>query len=108
MIALFLFLGGCAELPFRIGLFSVSGNLVNYSTQRCSLSAKDDGPGFRRITSPRTRPIIAIFEESFRITPSRKTYRIEVICNSRVIHRRTVIYPGTLGYGGVVELGVLI
>ena len=106
MIALFLFIGGCAELPIRVGLFSVSGNLVNYSNERCSLSAIEDSRGWKRFT--RARPVFAKFEESFRITPSSKRYRIEVVCNSRVVHQRTVDYPGTLGYGGVVELGVII
>lgn len=106
MIVLFVILGGCTEIPIRIGLFSVSGNLVNYSNERCSLSAIEDTRGWKRLTP--SRPVFGSFEESFRITPSRKQYRIEVTCNSRVIHQQTVMYPGTLGYGGIVELGVLI
>ena len=106
LIILFVVLGGCAQLPIRIGLFSISGNLVNYSNQSCLLSSIEDTRGFRPLTRP--RPVFGVFEEPFRVTPSSTQYKIEVTCNGRIIHQRTVTYPGTLGYGGVVELGVLI
>ena len=106
MIVLFVVLGGCSQFPIGIGLFSISGNLVNYSNQRCLLSAIEDTRRFRTLTSPRS--VFGVFEEPFRVTPSSTQYKIEVTCNGRVIHQRTVTYPGTLGYGGVVELGVLI
>ena len=34
-------------------------------------------------------------------------YRIIINCSNREIHRRVVLYPGTIGQGGSVALGVL-
>ena len=106
MIALLIFLGGCAELPTRSGLFSITGDLANYANESCSLLLSENSQSFGRVIG--SRSVLGVFEEQFVLSSASREYRIMVTCNSLVIHQRLVIYPGTLGYGGVVALGVLI
>ena len=106
MIALFIFLGGCAQLPIRSGLFSITGDLANYANESCSLLLSENSQSFGRVIG--SGSVLGVFEEQFVVTSTSREYRIMVTCNSRVIHQRLVIYPGSIGYGGVVALRVLI
>lgn len=104
-IFLFVTLSGCAQFQIGNGLFFITGNLANYANERCSLEVLNNSNVFMRVIYP--RPITGVFQERYRVSDAVPEYRIRVICNNIEIHQRRVRYPGTLGYGGTVSLGLL-
>ena len=105
-IFLSVFLGGCAQWPFYSGSFLVSGDLANHANEICSLLVGESRPGFGRVIG--RRQVSRVFEERFVVPERSQDYRIIIICSDREIHRRVVLYPGTIGQGGSVALGVLL
>jgi hypothetical protein len=105
-IVLFVILSGCAQLPFYSGSLSISGDLVNHANEICSLLVGESRPGFGRVVG--NRSVSNIFEERFVVPERSRNYRIIITCNNREIHRQIVAYPGTMGSGGTVALGVLL
>lgn len=105
-IFLFVTLSGCGQLPAGMGLFYITGNLANHSNERCAIGVSNNSQSFRRLS--RLRPVFEIFQEQYRVSERNSEYRIEIYCDDQEIHQRIVTYPGTLGYGGTVALGLLL
>ena len=109
VICILLLLTDCVSLrtvtPRPNGLFFVSGDLTSRINERCELHiivGKEPVARARNI-----RPVTGNFEESFLVSALRAEYAIDIRCNNNVIHQSSVKYPGTLGYGGSVQLGKL-
>ena len=105
VISIFTILSGCAQFPTGNGLFFITGDLANHANERCLISVLNNSNIFARAIFPRY--VSGVFQERYRISGAVPGYRIIVICNNLEIHQRIVTYPGTLGYGGTVALGLL-
>lgn len=106
IILLFCVLFGCSQVPFFRESFSVSGDLANYPNQICTLTVAENIQGFGEVIGHKS--ISGVFNEFFMVPAQSREYRVIVTCDNQQIHYQVVMYPGTMGNGGTVALGVLL
>ena len=104
-IAFISFFSGCAQYPFLNGSFSITGEIVSHPNEICNLTVIENSLRFGRVAG--NRSVSRTFEELIFVSEQTKEYRISVVCGNRELRRQIVVYPGTIGKGGTVDIGVL-
>ena len=107
IFACLLILGSCTQLPEQDGVFSVSGNLSNHINERCILHVFDPSrTGFVRVAN--VYSVSGVFIREIYVSSDLIVHTIQVTCNNLIVVNRRVSYPGSIGYQGVVQLGLII
>ncbi len=91
-------LSGCSLLLMGDGMFSVNG----VAPGDCLLSVTTPGA---TVSDWNVREVNGNFTEDFVVSPSKKTYSVEMHCGGVLVRRAQVVYPQDVGVGGVFELG---
>ena len=99
-------LSTCGTFPRAGGVFTVLGDLANYSNQDCEM-----------LVTKGTQPMSLVmgnysvggtFEQRVIVSPFPDDYRIRIHCNGNLVHERVFNFRMTPGLRNNVVLGVIV